>query len=387
MMKQRLQNQRGLTLIELMISLALGLALTAGAISVFQQNKETYQFQEAMARLQENGRYAMNVMARDIRSSGYRGCRSRMANSNSTGINSAFLYNVETTFNESSEVINFQRGISGYEAVNDDGGADDWDDSDGNDLDASIFAETPNSGSDILVLRTIRGGNRTATMAACSEDNGQGDVTISSTLGTNLQQFDTAIVANCESASVFVVTNSPSTAVAHDTTSSASSRTTRHVSGIANTDTNFNICYGEGGVADGSVLSRIVNVVYYIDDNADGIPALYRMENGGTATELLEDVEEMQFLYGEDTDNDLVVNGFVTADNVTNWSNVLAMRVSLLVRSSRNNIVDNAQVLYYDRNGDDTITTTSSSADEYTATDNRVRKVFSTTVAMRNRMS
>lgn len=387
MMKQRLQNQRGLTLIELMISLALGLALTAGAISVFQQNKETYQFQEAMARLQENGRYAMNIMARDIRSSGYRGCRSRMASSNSTGINNAFLYNVETTFNESSEVVNFQRGISGYEAVNDDGGADDWDDSDGNDLDASIFAETPNSGSDILVLRTIRGGNRSASMAACSEDNGQGDVTVSSTLGTNLQQFDTAIVANCESASVFVVTNSPSTAVEHDTTSSASSRTTRHVSGMANTGANFNICYGEGGIADGSVLSRIVNVVYYIDDNANGNPALYRMENGGTATELLEDVEEMQFLYGEDTDNDLAVNSFVTADNVTNWSNVLAMRVSLLVRSSRNNIVDNAQVLYYDRNGDDTITTTTSSADEYTATDNRVRKVFSTTVAMRNRMS
>jgi len=387
------QKQRGLTLVELMISLALGLALTAGAITIFQQNKETYNFQESISRIQESARFAMEIMARDIRSSGFRGCRSRMAQGNSSGIHSVFRYPIETSFNESSEVINFQRGLSGYEAVGVSGNADDWEDweTPAGDLDASIDARNPNGGSDIIVLRSVKGTNRSATMAACADDDGAGDITLSADLGSELQQFDIAVVSNCESASVFVVTNDPTgdTTVSHDATTSSGAETSRYMANLGNNDATFSICYGEDGVADGSSLNRIVNIVYFIADGFSGRPALFRMENGGAATELIEGIEEMQILYGEDTDVNGAVDTYATANNVGNWSNVLAVRLNLLVQSLDDNVVPTPQTLYFDRDGDDQVDTTdnASNGDRFVAPDNRVRRVFTTTIALRNRVS
>jgi type IV pilus assembly protein PilW len=389
------QKQRGLTLIELMISMALGLALTAGAISIFQQNKQTYNFQESISRIQESGRFAMNLIARDIRSSGFRGCRSRLAGGNSTGIDNAFLYKFETTWDDSASIVtNFSDGISGYEA-NDDADASiegsDWDDLNSNDLDAAILAESPATGSDIIVVRAIRGCSRIATMPTCATDDqnedGTGVVDVNTSVAGCFSQYDTAIISNCEAASVFVVTDTnPTTSLAH-AIDAAGSRTVRHANGLGNTQANLKLCYGENSIPDGSTLSRIVNVVYYIGTGTAGFPSLFRMENGGTPSELIEGIEDMQILYGEDTDGDNVVDGFVTADNVTNWSNVLAARLNLLVQSLDDNIVPAAQTLYYDIDGDDQVDTTAGSTDEFIAPDNRIRRVFSTTIALRNRMT
>jgi len=389
------QRQRGLTLIELMISMALGLALTAGAISIFQQNKQTYNFQESISRVQESARFAMNIMARDIRSSGFRGCRSRLAGSNSTSVDDAFLYKFETTWDDSASIVtNFSDGISGYEANDDADGTvegSDWDDQNGNDLDAAIVGESPATGSDIIVLRAIRGCNRIATMPNCTADDqnedGSGVVNVNTSVAGCFSQYDTAIISNCEAASVFVLTdNNPATSLAHDI-AAAGSRTTRHASGLGNTQANLKLCYGENGIPDGSTLNRIVNVVYYIGTGTSGVPALFRMENGGTPSELIEGINDMQILYGEDTDGDNVVDGFVTADNVNNWSGVLAVRMNLLVQSLDDNVIPTAQTLYYDRDGDDQVNTTAGSADELIAPDNRIRRVFSTTIALRNRMT
>lgn len=377
--------QKGLTLIELMISLALGLALTAGAISVFQQNKETFNLQESVSRLQETGRYAMNIMARDIRSSGYRGCKSRLAASNNSFLKAALQYDVDPTWTAASITTNFNQGISGYEY---DAGASDWSPT----LDSVISGESPWSGTDVIVLRPLKGCNRTVTsMTSCT--NGDGNINVNASVAGCFQEFDVGIVSNCESASIFVVTNNPTNSLEHGIGSSntSSSRTTRHASGLGNIQPNLSECFGGSPDPDGSSLSRIVNVVYFIaSSGADNtIPALFRMENGGTPVELLEGVEDMQILYGEDTvdDDTFVVTSFVPADSVTDWSNVLAVRLNLVMQTLRDNVTPTAQTIYYDRNGDDSINTNSGSADELIATDNRVRKVFSTTVALRNRMS
>jgi type IV pilus assembly protein PilW len=67
-------RQKGLTLIEIMIALLLGAVLLAGVIQVFLNTKQTYKMQEALSRLQENGRFAMDFLGRDIRMADYRGC-------------------------------------------------------------------------------------------------------------------------------------------------------------------------------------------------------------------------------------------------------------------------------------------------------------------------
>ncbi|OYY93086.1 MAG: hypothetical protein B7Y41_13315 [Hydrogenophilales bacterium 28-61-23] len=63
--------QAGVTLLELMIALSLGLLLLAGIGSIFVGSNQTYRVQEQNARIQESGRYALEVIGRSLRQAGY----------------------------------------------------------------------------------------------------------------------------------------------------------------------------------------------------------------------------------------------------------------------------------------------------------------------------
>ena len=67
-------SQKGLTLIELMIAMLLGVFLIGGILQIFISTKQSYRMQENLSRLQENGRFAMDFIARDMRMTGYWGC-------------------------------------------------------------------------------------------------------------------------------------------------------------------------------------------------------------------------------------------------------------------------------------------------------------------------
>ena len=64
-------QQRGLSLVELMVALVLGLVLMTGVIQVFLASRQTYATNEAMARMQENGRFALEFISRSARLAGY----------------------------------------------------------------------------------------------------------------------------------------------------------------------------------------------------------------------------------------------------------------------------------------------------------------------------
>jgi prepilin-type N-terminal cleavage/methylation domain-containing protein len=59
--------QRGMTLVEIMISMVVGLILLAGIISIFSSNKQAYRVQESTNILNENARYALNQMQYHLR--------------------------------------------------------------------------------------------------------------------------------------------------------------------------------------------------------------------------------------------------------------------------------------------------------------------------------
>jgi prepilin-type N-terminal cleavage/methylation domain-containing protein len=65
--------KRGFTLVELLISLALGILLTSGIVSIYLQNRQSFIQDEEVARLQENARYAMNMLKRDLIMAGFMG--------------------------------------------------------------------------------------------------------------------------------------------------------------------------------------------------------------------------------------------------------------------------------------------------------------------------
>jgi type IV pilus assembly protein PilW len=67
-------HQRGLTLIEMMIALVLGLIVIAGVGSVFLANRQVYRNAEGLSRIQENIRTAFELLARDLRETGGTTC-------------------------------------------------------------------------------------------------------------------------------------------------------------------------------------------------------------------------------------------------------------------------------------------------------------------------
>lgn len=70
-------SQSGLSLIELMVALVIGLFLILGAVTVFNQSRNTYRASEGVARLQEVGRLAMDVIEADLRMANFWGMSNR----------------------------------------------------------------------------------------------------------------------------------------------------------------------------------------------------------------------------------------------------------------------------------------------------------------------
>ena len=69
------RHQSGFTLVELLVSLALGLAVLVGLSSVYVAAKQSFRFQETSGRLQEDAVFALDMISRDLRMAGFAGCR------------------------------------------------------------------------------------------------------------------------------------------------------------------------------------------------------------------------------------------------------------------------------------------------------------------------
>ena len=81
-------RMQGLTLVETMVAITISLILMGGAITLFINNKTTYQVNDNMSRLQENARFAIEFMIQDLRMGGYFGCNNsseKVTNSFTTG--------------------------------------------------------------------------------------------------------------------------------------------------------------------------------------------------------------------------------------------------------------------------------------------------------------
>lgn len=131
----------------------------------------------------------------------------------------------------------------------------------------------------------------------------------------------------------------------------------------------------------------IQTITYSIqaDPANNNTPSLFQSINGGAAVVLVEGVENMQILYGENTtaapippaiptDANFSADRYIPANLVGNWAEVVSVRVSVVMRTQENNLATAPQP--YTING--ALITPPS-------TDLRLRRVFSTTVSLRNR--
>jgi type IV pilus assembly protein PilW len=70
------RHGRGFTLIELMVALVLGLIVAGGIVTVFMSTSSSNRAQTQMARLQEEGRYAIGRISEDLKLAGSQYCSS-----------------------------------------------------------------------------------------------------------------------------------------------------------------------------------------------------------------------------------------------------------------------------------------------------------------------
>jgi type IV pilus assembly protein PilW len=76
-MKIMLMKQKGLTLVELMVALAIGSFLIIGAVQIYTQSRQAFVINESIARVQETAQFAMDTIEADLRMASNWGRNSR----------------------------------------------------------------------------------------------------------------------------------------------------------------------------------------------------------------------------------------------------------------------------------------------------------------------
>lgn len=406
-----LRRQQGLTLVELMIAISLGIFLTWGAIQAFLTGKQTYTLQQALSRIQENARMTQELMGYDIRSSGSYGCASGKnvgiyaekpisAQDYALGVRSdsikyAWVSGLTGTshtpiLGESNSTAERNFAFATFAVNNVSGAAN---------ADTTLLANlnpAPLAGTDVLI--THNATNEGAYVLSGSTKT-QLTVPNRNFLRTDLLALTDA---NCRQLFIFQPTI-PVTAAGGNNVVTYTTPTPT-LSGFPDP------IWGSKNLWDaGATLMRLSSTIYYIANNAAGVPSLYRrVWNGtpavptGASDELLNGVENLQIDVGIDTDNDGVVNTYVTPNAVTvaQWNawndsnqdgdiqegprvlpdvpphieqNVVAIRYSLLLRSE-DQLLETPQAYTY--NGVVT-----------TPADRRLRQVVTSTVGIRSRLN
>jgi type IV pilus assembly protein PilW len=331
-----LSKQTGISLVEVLVALVISLFLLGGIVQVYVGNKVTFKFTSALAEVQENGRFALDMMSQDLRLASQWGCIS---------FNPADTTNINDTLNGTHP---------GYDA--------DFHDflSPAATLPGAIVGtnDAGLNGSDLLM---VRGGKPGQT-------NVEGPFTAAATQSLNVNPTgsisagDIILVARCGE----FLLNIPEA----DILSVSSVDVTNPVQTVINVAAPKSQQFEND-----AMVIELQTVTYSIGNAASGgvETALFRQEFNAAALELVEGVEDMQVLYGIDSDGDQFPNQYVTSDNVPNFNAVVSLRIMLLIHSIDDFVTETPQI--YTFNGVLT-----------TAPDRRLRQVFSTTIALRNRI-
>lgn len=338
-------KQGGLTLIELMIALLIGIFLLAGVLQIFLSAKQSYRVGEGVSRLQENARFALELLTRDVRMSGFQGCASLK-----TIAPSLIAQPQNPNPNPVLTAPTLSVAITGNNNI-----ANNWNSN------ACGVSNGCIAGTDAITIQfgDTCDGTLTGNMGTVNAN-----IQINAANTCDLNQYDPILISDCSSADLFIA-NNPSSGSIKQTIAHASNQ---------NSSNNLSKAYGSD-----AEIYLFRSFTYFIRTGAGGEPALWRLDNSrlsGTGTnpiELVEGIENMQVLYGEDANNDSTPDYYVSANNVVDMAKVVSVRISLLTRTTENNL--SSQPLTYSYNGSNT-----------TPSDRRIRRVFSSTIGVRNRL-
>ena len=379
---------RGFTLVELMIALLIGLIISAGVIQIFSASRTTYQLDESLARAQENGRFALEFLAQDIRHAGYAGCQRdtniKLANTLATstmlgitGISGAEFTTIPTgvgdTYNLIAAPANTSSGwspaLTGILGIP-----------------GGVPAVAALPGSDVLVLQRMVPNSWALASPYVTADN----VYIDPAFANKIKLDDVMLVADCKNAVLFKVTAiTPTGEISH--ASGSKNRCARWTGGLDPLNPAASACakvFDSDNIASTTAFGKLETIEFFVaNDNASGEnrPTLFRRVVSPTGetetTPLVEGVENFQVLYGVDDviPPDGAADHYVTANNVVDFAKVVSVQIGILVYGV--NVTGRANDTAFDTNIHDVAGT--NIVPEVNS--QRTRRVFNTTIQLRNR--
>lgn len=332
-----MRRQQGVSLIELMIALAIGALLLLGLAQVFTASNMSAQMGTALARVQENGRFALDFMRADVRMSGHMGCTSggalvRDIDIAPVQLQSAMLlggqnvsFNVPPLAGTVAPpfIYDFRYDVQGYEAV---GTAS----NPGTPTDATLalppttgvstnwtpdlpvdlvnLSPQPIAGSDIVVIRyglpgemNLTGGFTTGNPASPVIAISNGRIADSGMTFDGVNRVGVPfIAASCTGNTQGLVFFSSSI---------VETAGTMTVTGDATVNWPVLAAEGINTVTEGgSTLTRLEFAAYYVGVNVNGVPSLYRANFSGPPNarglvslgteEIVEGIDSLQINYG-----------------------------------------------------------------------------------------
>ncbi len=353
------RGQHGVSLIELMVALLVGSLLMIGLVQVFSASRTAYQLSTGLARTQENGRFAMDMLQRDLRVAGHFGCvndQARFLPGNVTPSRPALVSTFMTADAQvagnyaavTEPALRFDVPIMGYNAIGTSPGATltlpsvpsvavagtAWQPA----IPEAIFARMtalPVAGSDVLVLRHFHPAGAqidSVTPGETTEIDFVDDHVGRLTEGvTEPSMFG---IADCMTAAVFGASGANLSSGSLSVAAGGG-----NVRGLA-----------EQAFVDGqAMLYRAESLVYYVGVNGQGNPALYRLRHAlsdGDVTaapeELVEGIDSLQLVFGQDSNVDAasVPTGNIgisaTADAIGDddaWRRVGLVQLGVVARS------------------------------------------------------
>lgn len=272
-------TQAGLTLVEVMIAMGLGLFVLQGMLTILGSSKALYEKESVLTEMFDTGNAALTVLNRDLRRVGFFGSSASVDRI----VASPDLDELLDACEGDAAAYDFNLAIWGSEAetANVLGCIDD----------AIAASDKP---SDILVVKYV---------GSASVKDLDGDLDID--VQDGIRASETYVLSNNEKGIVF------------DGDDSVPSVTS-------------------GGDVPFGVAWPLRNHVYYIGKDDSGKASLKRKTLSQSSMKgevVVRGVEAMRILYGEDSDGDFQPERYLSAADVDDWNNVIAAKIFMLVQS------------------------------------------------------
>jgi type IV pilus assembly protein PilW len=369
---------RGFSLLELMVAMGISLMLLMGVVALFVSSRTSYETTQRLSRIQENGRYALDQMVTDLRYAGFQGC----ARASQT-LGRAGDYGI-TTLNSGNDLPwNVRVALQGFQGT----GETTFSPT----LDTTSFNPLPSGLGDVLVVRMAR---RDAKPLFTTQDQSTGlqDLVVTPLNPMPLAAGDIAMVSDCEGRAWFQVTGIAGGNIQH-AVAAASGRTVGTGEDVVTISSPGNQQSGSHlTIADllhpfkkGAQVVPFETVVYYLaPSTADNTQLSLWRKSGGVSRsdEIAEGIERFELQFGSDAPGGAGGTQFVDASAITTnagWDRVDSVQIALLARATDAYGTDIERQQYVLFNAPVSVT-----AGPFM--DRFQRKVFTATVAMRNKI-